>query len=330
VCELRYALGVDGGGSKCDAVLLAEDGTVAGWGRGGPVHHWYDAADVIAASYGDAVSRALKGVTGARLCVAGHFHSPRAWEAVRTAGEVVSTVQAGEVNVAFAAAGVDWGLIVLAGTGSFVHLRTPDGRGRHAGGLGPILGDYGSAYDVGLRGLRAAFASGWLQSRATTLGHAIPEALGVADLRHVFHLTYNERALNRRRIASLARVVDREAEAGDAIAAGCLRDAADDLADMAVGMIRESGVEDAGLPVIASGSVAQKSRLWWRHMCGRLAEVAPGIEPIIPRVPPAVGAALLALGAMGVEVTPALIERIVATQDQHLRAAEAAADGRTP
>lgn len=329
VLTLRYALGIDGGGSKCDVVLVAEDGTVAGWGRGGPTHPWYDTSEVIAASFADAVAEALEGISDARLWVTGVFYSPEAWRVVRGAGEVVATLRAGEVQLALSSAGEQWGMVVLAGTGSFIHLRTPQGRERHVGGLGPVLGDYGSAYDIGLRGLRAAFASSWLEPRRTSLMEAVPEALGAETLPEVFDLVYHEQALSRRDIAALSRVVDGEAEAGDAVAARCVWEAADELADFAVELIEEMGMEDVELPVIASGSVAQKSRLWWEHMCERIREVVPGMRPIIPRVRPAVGAALIGLREMGVETTPALMDRIVQTQEEHLQAMEAEADETT-
>ena len=320
---LRYVLGVDGGGSKCDAVLIAEDGTVVGWGRGGPTSPWYNTAEVIDASYADAVCGALAGVRGAELWLAGHCRSPLAREAIVAAGEVIGRSFAGESEVAYASAREEWGLIVLAGTGSFVHLVTRDGRTRHAGGMGPVLGDYGSAHEVGLRGLRAAFSSQWLASRRTSLREAIPAALGVVELRDVFHLAYEARTLNRRTIAALARTVDREAEAGDAIAAQCIRDAADELADLAAEMIAEMGVADEELPVIASGSVARHSRIWWEQMCARIAEAAPRMRPIVPPVPPVIGAALVAFGAMGVAITDELIARIVETQQPFLRPAPA-------
>ncbi|MGD9497421.1 MAG: N-acetylglucosamine kinase [Armatimonadota bacterium] len=323
---LRYVLGVDGGGSKCDAVLLAEDGTVVGWGRGGPTSVWYDTPEVIEASYADAVSGALAGVRGVRLWLSGHCRSPQARQAIKAAGEVTGRSFAGESEVAYAAAREQWGLIVLAGTGSFVHLLTRDGRTRHAGGLGPVLGDYGSAHEIGLRGLRAAFSSEWLASRRTSLREAIPAALGVEALRDVFHLVYEAHALNRRAIAALARTVDREAEGGDAIAIQCIRGAADELAELAVEVVAEMGVGDEELPVIASGSVARHSRIWWEHVCARIAAAAPRMRPIIPPVPPVVGAALVGLSAMGVTITDELMARIVQTQQRFLRAAAAAAE----
>jgi len=323
---LQYALGIDGGGSKCDVVLIDETGTTIGWGRGGPTHNWYNTPEVIAASFTEAVGGALRDVPRGKIWIGGHLPSGRAWQIINTAGEVATIVSAGEVEKAFASAQEDWGMVVLSGTGSFVHGRARDGRSLHLDGLGPILGDYGSAYSIGLRGVRAAFASGWAEARRTTLGKIVPAVLGVENLLEVFKLTYDENALTRRRIAALAKIVDQEAAKGDRIAIRCIHDAADELADLAVNVVNELGMAQLDFPVIASGSVAQKSRLWWERVCSRIVTVAPNVQPIVPQVQPAVGAALLALRAMGVQWTPKLIDRIVETQRPFL---EAIKDGAT-
>jgi len=313
---MRYALGIDGGGSKCDAVLVDETGAVVGWGRGGAIHVYYDPPEAVSASYRSAVAGAVAGKSDLEVWVAGAALDGQPPEALAAAGKVVGYVRATEVDTAFASVQEEWGLVVLSGTGSFVHGRSSDGRDLHWGGLGPVLNDYGSAYEIGLRGLRAAFASGWTESRRTTLVQVIPEALGAPHLRAVFRLVYVEN-MGRRQIASLARVVNREAEAGDRVARECLERAADELGALGADMLAELGMCDLSFPVIAIGSVAQRSAIWWQRVCRRLAEAAPGTRPVIPQLQPAVGAALLALREMGVPWTPALIARLVETQAIH-------------
>jgi N-acetylglucosamine kinase len=304
----RYALGIDGGGSKCDAALLDESGAVVGWGRGGPTHVYYDPPEVIAASYADAITAALEGVTQAEIWVAGNLPSGAPREAVERAGALSRHMPVNEVDSAFACVQAEWGLIVLSGTGSFVHARSADGRDLHFGGLGPVLNDYGSAYEIGLRGLRAAFASEWIAERRTSLAEAIVRELGVAKLRDVFDLVY-VKGFGRRQIAALAQVVNVEAEAGDRVAGECIRRAADELADLATDAIRELSMASLSFPAIAIGGVAQRCRLWWERMCVRLREVAPGVGPVIPPVAPAVGAALIALREMGIGWPPELVRR---------------------
>ena len=304
----RYALGIDGGGSKCDAALRAEDGAVVAWGRGGPTHVYYDPPEVISASYVDAISEALSGVRGAEVWATGHLPEGAPREAVLAHNTFARHVPASEVDTAFASAQEQWGIIILAGTGSFVHGRAPDGRDVHFGGRGPILDDYGSAYAIGLLGLRAAFASGWTKARRTSLATAIPRALGVAELDGVFDLVYVQ-GMNRREIAALARTVNSEAESGDRVAASCLHRAADELAELALDAVSELGLSEASFPVIAIGSVARGCQAWWERVCRDLSAVAPHMRPVIPAVLPAVGAGLLALRHMGVEWTPELLER---------------------
>jgi len=322
---MRYALGIDGGGSKCDAVLIEETGVVAGWGRGGPTHGYYDSPQVVHQSLLQAIAGALQGVCDAEIWLGGYLPSGECREAIERAGKLERVVPAGEVSTAFASVQEDWGVIVLSGTGAFVHGRTPDGRNLHVDSLGPILGDYGSAYSIGLRGLRAAFASSWAKARRTTLVEVVPRLLGADDLHGVFELAYVKKALGRRQIASIAKAVNEEAEKGDRIAIRCLQEAADELAELAIDVIDELGMQDLTFPVIAIGGVAQHSRLWWERVCARIATAAPHSRPIIPRVRPAVGAALQALKAMGVPWTSGLLDRIVETQQPFLTALDEAA-----
>src|SRR5476651_1288178 len=55
------------------------------------------------------------------------------------------------------------GLVLHAGTGSFVAARAPDGSVHYAGGLGWRFGDPGSAYDLGRRAISRALLElqGW-------------------------------------------------------------------------------------------------------------------------------------------------------------------------
>jgi len=311
---MRYALGIDGGGSKCDAALVDETGAVVGWGRGGPIHIYYDPPEVIAASFRDAIAGALAGRRLRELWVVGSTprHEPSK-EVLASAGETVHYREAGEVDTAYASVQEDWGLIVLAGTGSFVHGRTRDGRNLHWGGTGPVLNDYGSAHDIGLRGLRAAFMSHWTESRHTVLAKAIPAALHMKDLGAVFHTIYAE-SMRRRQIAALAKVVNDEAERGDRVALECVLAAADEMAAIAADMIRELHMEESAPAVIAIGGVAQRSSIWWERVCRRIAAVAPKMRPLMPRVQPATGAAMIGLREMGVPWTPELIDRLAETE----------------
>jgi glucosamine kinase len=102
------------------------------------------------------------------------------------------------------------GVLIVAGTGSIAIGRNAAGRWARAGGLGPILGDEGSAFWIGREWLRAT-----MSTRARDFGRARALARGPAATV---------------RIAALApRVLDR-ARRGDRRAAGVARDAQQHLA----------------------------------------------------------------------------------------------------
>jgi N-acetylglucosamine kinase-like BadF-type ATPase len=127
--------------------------------------------------------------------------------------EVISDAQAALV----AALDSQPGLLILAGTGSIVIGRDASGRWARAGGLGPLLGDEGSAFWIG----RA-----WL--RATTRGE---------DFLPVRRLLGRPDAVAR--IAALAPSVLRRARRGDRRADRIVREAQGHLARLAGDVARE-------------------------------------------------------------------------------------------
>jgi len=126
--------------------------------------------------------------------------------------EVLSDAQAALLG----ALGDRPGLLVLAGTGSIVVGRDAHGRWGRAGGLGPLLGDEGSAFWIG----RA-----WL--RATTRGE---------DFLAVRRLVIRADAVSR--VAALAPSVLRRARRGDSRARAIVREAQTHLAALALGLAR--------------------------------------------------------------------------------------------
>lgn len=123
---------------------------------------------------------------------------------------VVSDVEAAYL----AALGPDPGVLLLAGTGSIALGRDRRGRWHRAGGLGPLLGDDGSAFSIGRAWLRTASIP---PTRARRLATA-PDAVA--------------------RIAALAPSVLRRARKGDRTAQRIVGAAQHALADLVRTAIR--------------------------------------------------------------------------------------------
>ena len=127
------------------------------------------------------------------------------------------------------------GLVIHAGTGSFVAARAPDGTVHYAGGTGWRFGDPGSGYELGRRAISRALLElqGWLP--ASRLGPTVREhtQLGdAADARAITRYFYAHEEPNRV-IAALAPAVLRLATEGDHTAHQVLIESANELLDLA-------------------------------------------------------------------------------------------------
>lgn len=321
------ALGVDGGGSKSDAVVIDEQGTVLGWGRGGTGQILWAGRDAALENYSEAIRDALGGREPGDLWVAG-LHG-RVLDRLGMKRTSIHYVPAGELTRGLATALETHGILVLSGTGAFVAGLMESGEHVILDGLGPVLGDHGSGYAIGLMGMRAAMSASWAPERATILEQSVPRALGVADTNEVFSLVYYEQ-IGRSRIASAAKAVVRAAEDGDRIAREIVLQAADDISATLADLIHRLHLQQSDCALVASGGIAQTCRMYWERVCERALAVAPGLRPVRPRVRPCIGAALLALREMGVGWTPALLARIEETQKPFLERLDRSSDPPPP
>ena len=303
----RLALGVDGGGTKSDAVLVDETGSVLAFGRGGSAHSLYVGSHAAYENYAESIRDALKGRRLNALWVAGV--SQRIFEHAGVEVPELQFVHAHEHTMALAMALETHGIVVLAGTGSFVSATGKEGHRLTFDGLGPVLGDYGSGYQIGLTGMRAAMASSWSPERKTALEALVPQELGVTSLHDIFDLVYTQH-IGRSRIASVATAVVRAAEDGDVVARKIVLHAADDISDVLTDVVHRLGLEKSDWPMVASGGIAQNCEMYWARVCERAHGIAPRLRPIRPKVRPCVGAALLALQEMGVPWNEELLSRI--------------------
>jgi N-acetylglucosamine kinase-like BadF-type ATPase len=147
--------------------------------------------------------------------------------------EVISDAEAALLG----ALGDEPGVLVLAGTGSIVLGRGRRGRLARAGGLGPLLGDEGSAFWLGREALR-------LQPGAAGLARALarrPDAVA--------------------RIAARAPVVLARARRGDRRARSITAAGQDHLAAQAASVIKQLGL---AAPVNVSWSGGLLADAWYR------------------------------------------------------------------
>ncbi len=139
----------------------------------------------------------------------------------------------------------DEGIILISGTGS-VCFGKKNNTVYRVGGLGRILGDEGSGYQIGLQALKAAFAEEYGWGTPTSLTPALKEFFNVTELKTLIS-KINLGEMQPSKIASTAPLVFNEAWQGDSIANEIISSAAKDLADLLVKQLKISDLSNCEL-----------------------------------------------------------------------------------
>lgn len=181
------------------------------------------------------------------------------------------------------------GTVLCVGTGTHA-LAVGDG-GEHTtlDGWGPTLGDRGSAYAIGLAGLRAASAALDGVGRDTALTEQFGEAVGGTDLASLQRFYRDPRIVAL--VADFAREVLRAAGRDDVATAIC-QAAASDLADLATAAVTRR--PDAGRLVAHSGRLVASSARFRRELADQLG--ARDLELVEPKGSPLEGGLTLLRG----------------------------------
>ena len=294
--------GVDGGGTRTRALLLARDGTTAGRAEGPAALVRPDHPPAAARVVADTVRRAAAAAGAALplpalwagLAGAGRPSVRRDLKAALREEQIARTVRVGtDVQAAFHDAfGAGPGVVVVAGTGSVVLGAAQDGRRLQVGGWGGVMGDDGSGYRIGVSALRAIARAADGRAPPTALTAAVLDHLGLARPRDL--PAWAESAA-KADIAALAPLAIRTARSGDAAAQTIVRRALDALGDQLSAAIRQlfPSASDTPPPVaLAGGLIAPDGPL--RDDMEHLVASAGG--RLLPRtVTPERGAARLAI-----------------------------------
>ena len=186
-----------------------------------------------------------------------------------------------EMRVVFAHAGIyrPHGVGLVAATGATAWgLRGDDGREVMVGGWGSLLGDEGSAYAMGLMGLRMAVRA--FEQRAPA-----PTGLVEAVCRHfnispdhfrqdLVPLVY-QTPLGRTEIAGVAPLVSRLAEQGDPVAKIIIAKVAADLASLVLNAAGRLFTPSETFDVVMAGGLVDAGALILKPLQQKLAGVYP-------------------------------------------------------
>ncbi len=309
-------LGVDGGNTKCVALLARPDGAVVGAGRAGCADIYNTTPEPALAEIEAAVRRALAAadavpgdVVSALFSLAG-ADWPEDFELLREelSRRLPGMARVEVVNDALGAlrAGTDdgVGLAVVCGTGGCVGARSPDGRVWHSSWWGLKTGGWA----LGTTALDAVYAAELGIAPATALTGAALEVFGAATVEEVLHSFTRRGGRPAFEASLLAPAVVRLAVAGDEVARRIVLEQGAALGDMARAAARMVGLAGAPYPLVLLGGVLRGEGA--ELLVDEIRARVPDGVPVQTRFEPAAGALLLAFDA--VDLAPEL-DRLAAT-----------------
>lgn len=314
-----YALGIDGGGTRTRAVLVDASGEIDGWRMGGCGNF-----QVVGLQGLESLLRELiyelggqaKG-GGVSLCLglagAGRPDEQAAIaDLVRDRGWADLVCVVSDARVALEGAhGGEAGIIVIAGTGSIVLGKNSAGKEARTGGWGPLLGDEGSGYSIGLEALRAVFKArdGW--GKDTSLSEELRRELGLRNWDEAVQKVYGGE-IGRERIAGLGPFVFEAARGGDGVAQQIVESAGMALGHQVRAVARRLKIAGA-VDLSGVGGVLKERDMLWPALERAAGRQMGELRWRTALLPPVMGAVLLARRQAGLGISEELIDRLVRT-----------------
>ena len=266
---MTYRIGVDGGGTKTECILIDGAGGIVArhFAPGcnpsivGPEKAWQIVADALVALRDESAirdPRSAISISHTHIYAAGNRAFWRDTAATLEGFGAVFTADDSHPVLELATDGKP-GLVLHGGTGSFVAARGPEGTIHYAGGVGWRFGDAGSGYDLGRRAIARGLLElqGW--ATVSPLLTAVRDHTGLgssADAAAVTRFFYYHADPNRQ-IAALAPTLLQLAEKGDATAHQIVLDSIGELLALATAVATQlfPTTNPATLPAGISGPI---------------------------------------------------------------------------
>lgn len=306
--KTRYFIGLDCGGTRTRGVVADSQGRILGRARGGPGNPLSAGMTMVSRSYASVLRRLLKragleardiSAVGVGAAGAGRVAERRRIERSlrRLALKARIFVDSDGMIALLGAIGVGAGIIVIAGTGSFVlgiDHRRKQARG---GGWGPLLGDEGSGSTMGRQAIQSVLQAEDGRRPATDLRKEVLAHFRVHNVGELITRIYR-RPPSAREFARLWPRLLRMAQKGDSAARQILRKGGEELAETVEAVARKLAFGGRPISLVLAGGLLTQDSLLRRTLLSRLRKSLPGLRLVEPFAEPEIGALYLILRSL--------------------------------
>lgn len=298
---MKYFIGIDAGGSKTKIAIADEK------------------SDIIYSASGNAANILKEGTKSAAKLVAGLINKSLSDSGIfpeDIAGTVIGAAGAGRKSdaenfsaelekflsgrfetrvISDAEAALEGafggkpGCILISGTGSIAYGKDKNGNIYRSGGFGRLIGDEGSGYSIGRKGLNEFSRQLDGRREKSLLYEVLKIKLNVKSPDDLISVV-NAENFN---IASVAPPVIETAPQGDKICLKIIDEETNELIDLGTSVFSKSQTGEKRLSL--SGSIISTENYFSSTFKQKLYKKFPGIKIIEPEFPPETGAVLIAI-----------------------------------
>ncbi|MBN1154820.1 hypothetical protein JXB12_07855 [candidate division KSB1 bacterium] len=321
----KYVIGVDGGGTKTEAVLVDSTGKVISRVRGGSSNYQalgpVKLKEVLISIINELYQNAMVPVANLQkiylgLAGAGRLSDQQEIKAIFADTEFKNliTVNSDAIIALAGAFNNQPGIILIAGTGAICFGKNSQGEIVRSGGWGYLLGDEGGGYYIGKRAIIAALKDFDGRGEATQLRNIIEKKFQLDSIDLIIPLIYKN-MIDRVAIADLAPIVFEQAKGNDNISKQIIKDVGIELGCLAKAVAKRLDFSDEKIKIALIGSIFKQRDMLVNEISKELFEVSWDIQIMDPNFDPAIGAAILALGEIGVELNETRLENLTTTKN---------------
>jgi N-acetylglucosamine kinase-like BadF-type ATPase len=297
----KYYLAADGGGSKLITLLYDDEFDVISTAKTDGTNILFKPVELVHSNIDKMLDELIPDyvneLEGADYCIVGsdgYFD-----EAVKRKISVKRMTAQNEGKIGLAAAFVKDGVLAISGTGSSVVCMI---NGRFlgcSGGWGPLLGDEGSGYDIGMRSIKAAIYSYEGRRSSTMMTQMIMDRFNISNLYDIIFLLNKDPDV-RHVIASIAKITSKAAAEGDRVAVDIYKHAAKEMYRTTKSIINKiGGIPD--VPIVVMGGAWKGSDVMFKTYSDLINAKYPNAQTMLPVFEPVVGCIICKYFSEGAE-----------------------------
>lgn len=326
-----YYVGIDGGGTKTRVMVVDSNGSIIQdiTTKGTNINRsgWDIAVNILLSLLkslkdnilGDSLAYVAVGLSGVDI------HKERLLPLLQTAlPSAKFSIEHDTMPALMSSLDEKIGIVMVSGTGSIASGVDSFGKSLRAGGWGYLLGDEGSAYDIGLKALRSLMKSYDGRLENTILTTSILDYLNLDEPKDIINFIYQGRS-GQDAISELSKIVFLCAENNDHVSVDILRESACELSRLVNPLINNLCFTGPQIPIVLAGGVTKNSRVFTTFLTDsirKLTKDRTDVSIILSEFPPVIGAVKLAKLLEKEDIDRTFIDNLLASYSRRERCYE--------